>query len=215
VSGPGPILVCFAVPEEARPFAPEGLRDGAVRVLVTGMGAANAKRALERELSTGTPRLVITSGFAGGLNPNLAAGTVVVAPDSDPMLFARALAAGAVAGRFHCADRVAVTVAEKTALLARTGCDAVEMESGVIRAVCGERGLAAATLRVISDAAGEDLPLDFNKLLTADLRMNYVKLAGVLVRQPGKIAELKRFQGRIRTAAERLSAVLAAVIAGD
>ncbi|MFM8358861.1 MAG: hypothetical protein ACKOET_09915, partial [Verrucomicrobiota bacterium] len=74
--GPGRMLF-FAVPEEARPFERQWRRDGAGRApgrgglhtVVTGMGADNAARAARAHLARHRPRWVITSGFAGGLDP--------------------------------------------------------------------------------------------------------------------------------------------------
>ena len=162
----GPILVCFAVKEEAAPFRrklPAG-----VETLVTGMGAAAAERAVQAKLAERPWSLVLTCGFAGGLNPALRPETVVFEADPDFPLRQALLDTGAVAARFHCAARVAVTAAEKTALRAATGADAVEMESAIIRRLSRERGLPSATVRVISDAAYEELPLDFNALMKPD-----------------------------------------------
>jgi uridine phosphorylase len=156
--------------------------------------------------------MVVTSGFAGGLNPTLATGTVVFEAD-DPGAFRSALlAAGVVPARFHCAERIAVTAAEKRELRQATGADAVEMESAVIRRMCCQHGIPSATVRVISDAADEDLPLNFNRLLTAGLRLNYATLAWTLARSPAKIAALARFQRRVKTAAENLASVLLRVL---
>lgn len=206
----GPILVCFAVKEEAAPFRrklPAG-----VETLVTGMGAAAAERAVQAKLAERPWSLVLTCGFAGGLNPALRPETVVFEADPDFPLRQALLDTGAVAARFHCAARVAVTAAEKTALRAATGADAVEMESAIIRRLSRERGLPSATVRVISDAAYEELPLDFNALMKPDGTLHSGKLLQAVLRRPWKIPALIALGTRTQSAAARLAAVLRAVL---
>ncbi len=205
-----PILVCFAVKEEAAPFLrilPVG-----VETVVTGMGGAAAERAVKTKLSERTWSLVLTCGFAGGLNPAFRPETVLFEVDAAFPLRQALLDTGAVAARFHCADRVAVTAAEKTELRQRTGADAVEMESGIIRRLCRERGLPSATVRVISDAAHEGLPLDFNALMQADGTIHFGKLAGAILFRPHRIPALLALGSRSKSAAERLAVVLHRVL---
>lgn len=203
-----PVLVCFAVKEEAVPFQRK-LPDG-VETLVTGMGADAAERSVKARLSERDWSLVLTCGFAGGLNPALRPETVVFDADGNFPLRQALLDAGAVAAKFHCADRVAVTAAEKAALRERTGADAVEMESDIIRRLCRERGIPSATVRVISDAAHENLPLDFNTLMNADGKLNLRKLALAVACHPHKIPALIALGRRSASAAARLAAVLRA-----
>lgn len=200
-----PPLVCFAVKEEARFFA---ARPGGCEVLITGMGQENAAAGINKALLAMRPRLVVTAGFAGGLNPELAIGTVLFDEDQGAGLQEKLRKVGATEGKFHCADCVAVQAAEKQVLWQLTGADAVEMESSVIRKICGEHKIPSAIVRVISDGAAEDLPLDFNALMTRRQRINFAKLAWVLAIHPGKIPQLLRFQKQTVFAARRLGEVL-------
>lgn len=205
---PASILVCFAVPEEAAPFRPHCPPD--TEILVTSMGAANARQAFTAYLdrSPTPPSAVLTCGFAGGLHPDLTRSTVL--HDADPSFPAAhgLLAAGSRPARFHCATRVAITPAEKADLRRLTRADAVEMESGVLRDLCQKRGIPSATVRVISDAAGDALPVDFNALMSADMRLDFRKLATHLILHPTAIPGLMRLRRHTLDAARQLTSVL-------
>jgi adenosylhomocysteine nucleosidase len=224
-------LVCFALKEEAAPFRRMAAGRPDVSIRITGIGRKNAEKSVREFLATNSLELVLTCGFTGGLNPDLALGAVVFETSfpsssrresaqiengekSEPThvgcynLRGKLLAAGAKPAKFFCADRITTTVAEKKKLRAETSADAVEMESEVIHAVCRERGIPCATVRVISDTAGEDLPLDFNRLSKPDMNLDYGKLAWAIARSPGKIGALLKLQKQTRFAAERLADTL-------
>lgn len=198
-----PALYCFALKHEARFVSkPAG------EILITGMGARNTEQTLLSTLSRLRPQCVFSCGFAGGLNPALTGGTVVFSTPENGWGFERLRAAGAQPAKFHSSDRVAVTVEEKRRLRQATGADALDMESETIARLCFERGIPSVILRVISDSALEDLPLDFNRLMTADQRLNYGKLCLSLMSSPGKLGALLRLNRQTRAAAKALGAVL-------
>jgi nucleoside phosphorylase len=202
------ILITFAVKEELAPFNGHLASLPGVNAVVTGMGENNARRGLLAALERHQPACVITGGFAGGLDPRLKFGQVLVDADAGFPLTVALESAGARTGTFHCAPRIAVTVTAKQELRRTSQADAVEMESGVIRGLCRERGIPSATVRVISDPADEDLPLDFNALYTADFRLHGGKLALALLARPWLIPRLFRFGQRVKFAAGELAGVL-------
>jgi adenosylhomocysteine nucleosidase len=251
------VLICFALKEEAAPFrkiarAKAATAQAGISILLTGIGRRNAERSVREFLisfrSRGDetqikekletpyvvsyePKLVLTCGFAGGLNPDLKLGDVVfeIFPRSsrresaqteignqlEPThvgCYDKLIAAGARPAKFLCADRIATTVAEKKALRDETGADAVEMESAAIHTVCAERGIVCVTVRVISDTAGKDLPLDFNALFKPDKNLDFGKLFLAIAKSPGKAGALMELQKNARFAAERLANVLKKLI---
>ncbi len=208
---PASTLVCFAVPEEVG----KSLMRTSAEVLITGMGRRNAEESIQRRLSAHLPTLVLTCGFAGGLNPQLRGCTVVFAADEQSGLTPALSALGGVPARFHCAGRVAITAAEKQVLWQTTGADAVEMESEVIQEICRQHQIPSAIIRVISDAAQEDLPLDFNALMTARRQINFAKLAWQLVKSPAKIPQLLKLRKRTAQARDELDNVLAKLLASQ
>lgn len=212
MSSVAPILVCFAVKEEAAPFRRLSRAHSGLRVLLTGMGRRNAEQALGAELAERRPGLVVTAGFAGALAPDLARGTIVFVADKQTGLQERLSAAGARPVRFHCAERVVATAEEKRALRAASGAEVVEMESHFIHLLCQDRGVPAATVRVILDTAEEDLVLDFNQVMTADQRIDGRKLAVAVLKSPAKIPALLAFQKQSAAAARRLGETLAQVL---
>jgi adenosylhomocysteine nucleosidase len=208
-TGPGRVWFCFALPEERRFAELE-----AESVLVTGMGPRRARRALEAALERRVaPHLVWSCGFAGGLHPSWKTGAVLFQPPAERGPFWRDCLrqSGAVEGRFVAAQRVAVTAEEKRRLHADTGADAVDMESGALAEVCRERGMDFGIIRVISDAAQEDLPLDFNRLMTAEDRLHWGRLLWAVAASPGRISGLLRLRRQTLVAARALGAVLTGV----
>lgn len=201
------VLVCFAVKEEAQPFLACAAASR-VRVMVTGMGGKNAEHAFSKFLESGRPEIVLSCGFAGGLNAELTTSDVVFSIDDNFPFKSNLLVSGAKPGIFHCAKRIAISSSEKRALRSQTGADAVEMESEVIRRMCAEQKIPSATVRVISDAANEDLPLDFNQVMTAEFKISYFRLALVVLLQPWKIPALIKFGKTTKAAAQNLSRVL-------
>jgi nucleoside phosphorylase len=192
------------VKEEAKHFTPPPN----VRVLVTGMGRKNAFHKLDAYLARETPSGVLTCGFAGGLNPKYKLSDILYDVDEGAPWEKALLASKATLARFHCADRISCTANEKHKLWHSTGMDAVEMESDTIRQVCLNRKIPSATIRVISDSAHDDLPLDFNLIFTPEYRMDFTKLTARLLLKPQLMLKLLHFQGETITAAKALGAFL-------
>ena len=223
-------LICFALKEEAAPFRKIVAGKSGIYILITGIGRRNAEKSAREFLAANAPELVLTCGFAGGLNPDLKLGEVVFEFSSrsrgnetqiqtgnkseTPCVVSceQLTAAGAKPAKCFCADHIATTVAEKKTLRDQTGADAVEMESAAIHAVCRERGIPCATVRVISDTAGENLPLDFNQLSKPDKSLDYGKLFWAIAKSPEKTGALMKLQKQTRFAAERLADVLAQIV---
>lgn len=205
---PTSVLCCFAVRPEARFFSLPN-----VRRLITGIGSRPARLAFQAELGRCLPRLVLSCGFAGGLNPRHPAGTVLFQADRDSGLDGLLAAAGAWPGRFCTSDRVLVTAQEKQALGQASGADAVEMESDAIRSPCRGLGVPSATIRAVSDTALEDLPLDFNRLVNAAGRVSPGRVVLELLRRPGRVPALLRLRRQTELAARNLGAVLSRVLA--
>ena len=79
------LLICFALKEEAALFRKIAADKPDVAIIVTGVGRKNAEKSLREFLATHSPELVLTCGFAGGLNPDLKPGDVVYETANAPL----------------------------------------------------------------------------------------------------------------------------------
>ena len=214
----GRVVVCFAVPDESRLFA--AARDPAVKTFHTGVGdTAAARQRLARLLAADPPAAVVSAGYAGGLSPALAVGDLVLGENhSSPPLLGKARRA--LAGvPLHVGTLLTVPAAvesahTKAALHRDTGALAVDMETAWIAEVCAATGVPLLSLRVVSDAAGDDFPVPGRVLYDAvRQRPRYLALPVWLALHPGRIGPFARFVRGLRPARERLTRALRLVLA--
>ncbi len=185
------IAVTFALPEESRDFRCRL----AASIAHSGAGLAAAARYAERAL-TDRPEMLIATGFAGGLNPALRVGDVVIATNfSDPALLVRAREiAGAHFGPLASVELPVESIEAKSTLARATGALAVDMETASIAAACARAGVPLLAVRVISDPAGEALPVPFAEWFDLERqRPRPLRLLAFLARHPSRIAPFTRF----------------------
>ncbi len=205
------ILVCFAVPQEKQYFRSRSK----VRSIVTGMGAKAATACLEESLYQTKPEIIIAAGFAGGLNPALKCGQVVMDnPDQIKHKLNLTSLKNLVHGTIHSAPRVLITPQEKASLRRQTGADAVDMESASIRTVAKRQGIPVLSFRVISDGFEDTLPIDFNLFMTEEGGMRFGALLFHILKRPLVIPKLLTFQRNVHFAARQLGGALDLAIGG-
>jgi adenosylhomocysteine nucleosidase len=196
-----------------------------IAVMLCGVGAEAAQRGCEALLAGHHPRWVISAGFAGGLQPQIKRGDLVLATQvQDPG--GRQLAIdfkGSLppppglaihTGKLLTSERILASVAEKQATGQSTGALAVEMETMVVATVCAAAGQRFLSLRVISDAMDEEVPRDVEKLIAAKTGVQRAgTILGGLFRRPSLVKDLWRLQEQALVSAENLAKGLETLIA--
>ncbi len=215
------------MPREAA-SATAAVAAGGCLLATAGMGARRAEAAAERLVARGAAAL-LSWGTAGGLDPALAPGTLVV-PDriraatadfaSDRAWSARLRtqlgALDARDGNACCTERAVVTAVDKQALYRDHGCAIVDMESAAIAAIAVRHGLPFAAVRCVVDPADFTLPRTVLAAMEPAGDASVWRVLTGLVRRPWDLAavlRLARWYGislvQLRLAADVLGADLA------
>ncbi len=204
----------------ARPGAPQiqTLPSGHL-LLVSGMGAAAATHAAQALAAAGA-RGLLSFGFAGALDPALAAGAWLLpraVTDGSGMLhgscaawrerLAAAPGASAVDGTLLSCAQPLTTPASKSQARARTGAVAVDMESFAIARVALEQQLQFAVARVVIDTAADPLPQALLRAANARGEVNLARLLSGLAARPADVLALPRLARRYRLALRSLRAL--------
>ena len=176
------------------------------RVAVGGGTAAGAALAAERLTMQGAQALV-SFGLAGGLDPMLRPGTVIVPATvvtagrhlaTDPGL--NAMFGDDTGHALLGADGIAATAESKRYLFLATGCAAVDLESGSVATVAERHGVPFAVLRAICDPAERDLPPAALGALNDGGAIGLLRVIGSVIGRPRQIPALVRL-GRDAAAA--------------
>ena len=187
---PASLGILTGLAAEARLARPLG------HVLAGGGDAAGALASAERLVAEGATAL-LSFGLAGGLDPALAPGAIVVPRavlaggrryPCDPVLL-DALGGASVETLLGGAA-VAATVAQKVQLRAASGAAAVDLESGALAEVAARHGLPFAALRAVCDPAGRDLPDLALTALDAQGRIGLRRSLASLLAQPRQVPAL-------------------------
>jgi adenosylhomocysteine nucleosidase len=199
---------------------PAELADGTLLIL-SGVGPAAASDAARRLAAAGVGAF-LSWGMAGGLDPALAAGTLVVPTEvisPDGIVFTTApqwrerMTAAIRPARPICSGRL-LTCAEplssleaKSLAFRRTAAVAVDMESSAIAEVAAGARLPFLAVRAIVDTATDEVPRAALAALnpaTGALRIG--QLLAALARSPSEVPALLRLGGCYRSARRALTA---------
>ena len=159
------------------PFGVEGNLSGQqARFVANGPGVKNARAAVQAVCSKETPSAMVSVGYVGALDPALEVGQIFLARrvkrigekvDYQGELPAFPNAEGLAQGTLLTIDRVAQTRQEK-GMLRQSGADAVDMEAYAVAGEAAKRGVPFYCVRVVSDHANTDFPVDFNRARRPD-----------------------------------------------
>lgn len=198
VSLHGVIGVVCGLRSEKDAFGPAENR----RYGVSGARPAQAE-AETRRLIAGGVQIVLSVGLAGGLDPALQPGALLLPDavveaggarrDADPALLAalrRVLGAGHGAGVLYGSDALVDGVAAKAHLFAATGAAAVDMESHRAARAAAQAGLPFAMIRAVADPATRALPPAAFEAIGADGRVRPLATALSILRRPQDLPAL-------------------------
>lgn len=196
----GTVLAVAGLAREARIAAGPG-----VETIQAAGHPTRLRGLLDGRSATGL-RAVVSFGIAGGLDPALRPGDIVVcthldadgrfptAPDLVRRLSERLSGSRdrVVAGGLAGSDVAVMTVPDKAALHARTGALAVDMESHVAAAYAARHALPFAAIRVVCDPAERALPPFAAAALTPEGEPDIRAVLGALLRGRARIGDLIR-----------------------
>ncbi len=208
-----------------RPDGLSSLTDGTL-VALSGMGPAAATTAAQALIDAGASSLM-SFGLAGGLDPDLRAGSIVLPSaviSADGARFpisaewrarlvavlagARAAEGPLIAGALLSSERAIDTLEAKAAAFMATGAVAVDMESLAVAKVAAGHSLPFIAVRVIVDTAADVVP---RAVVAASVggQVRIGRLLGELALAPVECLAMIRLARRYRVASRAMAAVAA------
>jgi len=167
------------------------------RTFIGGGTAAGAAEAATRAVNAGA-RALISFGLAGGLNPELQPGAILVPArlilhgrqiDTDASL--SAALGGVTCAALLASDGIVGSVAGKAERWRDMHAEAVDLESGAVATAARRADLPFAVLRAICDPATRSLPPAAMAALSKSGGISLGGLLGSLLLNPGQLTDLR------------------------
>jgi len=198
-----------------------------VTVLITGVGSEAAAQAMDLMMRMADKDqyfdVCVSSGLAGALCETLNVGDVIAPKElivelkhggQGPERLAvdgelRQMALGLGAKNANClftTDEILVKASQKKSCASRA--QSVDMESFEIVKAATAWGARSVVIRAISDAATEDLPINFNLTLSEQKQVSLSKVLVQLAKNPLALPSLIRFGKQSKRAGELLATFL-------
>lgn len=206
-----------------------------VALLALGIGKECARIAAEITVRCYRPDLIISSGFGGGLQPDIKAGHIIVGTEilelrqdqgnqikwdstHKPLQPARIHGGDDTSeipvhyGKIMTTDEMVLRAANKTRIGKASGALTVDMETSAVAAVCAARKTDFLAVRCITDQVNEDLPEEFNDFFVlGQLRSD--RVFSSCVRDPRVLADLARLGYRAKHSGAKLARFLEGAVA--
>ena len=146
---------------------------------------------------------LVSFGIAGGLAPELTAGTVIVSgevvsererwannPKNQQQVSRFARSIGAVEGLVFGAGSILATQTEKSRAWTKTRALAVDLESEIVARIATALGIPFVVLRTVADTARRDLPPASLIPLDANGKPFLPKVFAEVLRRPSQLPEM-------------------------
>lgn len=200
----------------------EGVRIILVR---TGIGKGFALSALEKVLNRVNPSLILSIGYAGGLDPKLKVGDVVLADHvleinkgltdvgSYPIdlkkleLLERLTCPKKIVvhrGKLITVDQIVDDAAVKQELRSRYNAVAVDMETAALIAHATEKNLSFLSVRAVSDTAEQSL-VDVSSFVGDDGEVSKLKAGWYVMTRPNTIKKFISLRGQSQQATRNMT----------
>jgi adenosylhomocysteine nucleosidase len=200
-------------------------------VLITsGMGIRRAGRAAQSLVEAGPPRLFISFGIAGAVEPELEIGDVVAAtafcklerdglspvqnlaslPDQPCQDITRVIAGRGA--RFFTGTAVSTSGSQAVELLEKLRHPVLEMETAGIARVANDEGIPLLSIRSISDGPRAPIPLNLDEMMDEDANLKFGKLIKAVFRHPGILLKARQMLRNSQIAADNAAIALVAAL---
>jgi len=192
-------LVLVALQLEAAKLREAAERAGA-ELMVIGPRA----RRLPDNLASDRPPGIIVAGIAGGLDPSLVCGDVIVDELSTFDTSHLALRVGTIL----TVEEVVSTCDQKRRAFESTSAHIVDMENAIVRQRCEDCGIPFVGIRAVSDTAFESLDAMLFDLVDEEGDPRIGAAINALVRRPTFMMDVLRARAGANAALDRLARVL-------